>query len=67
MSFRVVYGETMPAWEKIFDTKRAANAFAKEHRSLGDMIFSIRKVVPGEKPRSLVAVIDCINAGDRKF
>ena len=34
MNYRVVYGETMPAWEKIFDTKREAYAFAKEHRRL---------------------------------
>ena len=58
MSYRVVYGETMPAWEKIFDTKREAEAFAKEHRSFGDVIFSIRKVVPGEKPQSMTAAID---------
>jgi hypothetical protein len=58
MSYRVVYGETMPAWEKIFDTKREADAFAKEHRSFGDVIFSIRKVVPGEKPQSMAGAID---------
>ena len=58
MSYPVVYGETMPAWEKIFDTKREAEAFAKEHKSFGDLIFSIRKVVPGEKPQSLTAAID---------
>ena len=58
MSYRVVYGETMPAWEKIFDTKREAEAFAKEHRSFGDVIFSIRKVVTGEKPQSMAAAID---------
>ncbi len=58
MSYRVVYGETIPAWEKIFATKREAEAFAKEHESFGDVIFSIRKVVPGEKPQSLTAAID---------
>lgn len=58
MSYRVVYGETMPAWEKILDTKREAEAFAKEHESFGDVIFSISKVIPGEKPRSLMAAID---------
>jgi hypothetical protein len=58
MSYRVVYGETIPAWEKIFDTKRECEAFAKEHRSFGDVIFSIRKVVEGEKPQSLAAAID---------
>jgi hypothetical protein len=58
MSYRVVYGETMPAWEKIFDTRREAAAFAKKHKSFGDVIFSIRKVVPGEKPQSMAAAID---------
>jgi hypothetical protein len=58
MSYRVVYGETMPAWERIFDTKREAEEFAKKYRSFGDVIFSIRKVVKGEKPQSLAAAID---------
>lgn len=57
MSYRVVYGETMPAWEKIFLTLGEARTFAKEHKSFGDMIFSIRKVVPGEKPQSMTALI----------
>lgn len=55
MSYRVVYGETIPAWEKIFLTEREAKAFAKKHRSFGDVIFSIRKVVPGERPMSMTA------------
>jgi hypothetical protein len=53
--WRVVYGETMPAWEKIFATKSEASAFAKEHEGFGDIIFSISKVVPGEPPKSLQA------------
>jgi hypothetical protein len=57
MSYRVVYGETMPAWESIFPTMREARAFAKEHKSFGDVIFSVRKVVPGEKPQSMTALI----------
>ena len=56
--YRVVYGETMPAWEQIFPTLRQAKAFAKEHEGFGDVIFSIAKVVPGEKPQSLTAAID---------
>lgn len=56
--YRVVYGETMPAWEKIFPTLREAQAFAKEHKSFGDVIFSIARVVPGEHPKSLAAAID---------
>lgn len=58
MSYRVVYGETIPAWERIFPTQREAKAFAREHESFGDVIFSIKKVLPGEKPQSLAAAID---------
>jgi hypothetical protein len=58
MSYRVVYGETMPAWEKIFPTKREADAFAKEHKSFGDVIFSIAKVVPGEPPQSMTGAME---------
>lgn len=56
--YRVVYGETIPAWEKIFPTMRTAKAFAKEHESVGDVIFSVKKVVPGEEPQSLMAAIE---------
>ncbi len=58
MSYRVVYGETMPAWERIFPTLNAARAFAKEHKSFGDIIFSISKVLPGQRPQSLTAAIE---------
>jgi hypothetical protein len=58
MSYRVVYGESRPAWEKTFATRREAKAFAKEHESFGDIIFSIKKVVPGEPPQSLMAAIE---------
>lgn len=58
MTYRVVYGETMPAWEQTFPTKREAEAFAKKHRSFGDVIFSIKKVVPSDRtPHSLMAAI----------
>jgi len=57
-SYRVVYGETMPAWEKVFPTLREAKAFAKKHESFGDVIFSIAKVVPGEPPQSLMGGIE---------
>lgn len=56
--WRVVYGETMPAWEKIFPAKKEAKAFAEKHKSFGDIIFSISKVVPGEPPKSLTAALD---------
>lgn len=58
MSYRVVYGETIPAWEKVFPTLREAKAFAKEHESFGDVIFSISKAIPGQKPQSLAAAIE---------
>lgn len=58
MTYRVVYGETMPAWEKIFLTMHEAKAFAKKHKSIGDVIFSIKKVVPGEPPQSITAMIE---------
>lgn len=44
MSYRVVYGETMPAWEKVVPTKRAANALVKKHKGFGDIIFNVAKV-----------------------
>lgn len=43
-AYRVVYGETMPAWEKTFATKREAEAFAKKHESFGDIIFNVAKI-----------------------
>lgn len=55
--WRVVYGETRPMWEQVFGTKREADAFAKKHRSFGDVIFSIAKVVPGEPPQSITAAL----------
>lgn len=58
MSYRVVYGESRPAWEKIFPTRREADSFAKAQKRVGDIIFSVKRVVPGEKPQSLMALID---------
>lgn len=45
MSYRIVYGETMPAWERMFPTR-------------GDVVFSIKKIVPGERPQSMTALIE---------
>lgn len=64
-SYRVVYGESRPAWEQIFPTMREARAFAKEHESFGDVIFSIKKVVPGEAPHSIMAAIEAARATQR--
>lgn len=58
MSYRVVYGETMPAWERIFSTKREAERFVKHCKHVGDIVFSISKIVPNEKPQSLMAAIE---------
>lgn len=56
--YRVVYGESRPAWERVFPTMREARAFAKKQRSLGDIVFSVKKVVPGEPPQSMMAAIE---------
>ncbi len=60
--YRVVYGESRPAWEQIFPTLREAKAFAKEHESFGDIIFSVAKVRPGEGPQSIMASIEANRA-----
>lgn len=64
MSYRVVYGETRPAWEKIFPTLREARAFARQQRHVGDVVFSVRKVVPGEPPQSMMAMIEAARADE---
>lgn len=58
MSYRVVYGETRPAWERIFPTMRQARAFAKKQEGMGDIVFSVRVVIPGEPPQSMMAAIE---------
>lgn len=56
--YRVVYGETIPAWERILPTLGEAEAFAKEQKTVGDMIFSIAEVLPDQPPQSLAAAIE---------
>jgi hypothetical protein len=58
MAYRVVYGETMPAWEQVFPSMREARAFAKRCKDRGDEVFSVGQVVPGEPPRSLADAIE---------
>lgn len=58
MTYRVVYGETRPAWEQILPSMRAVKAFVKKHKSFGDVIFSVHKVAPGQMPQSLAAAIE---------
>lgn len=60
--YRVVYGESRPAWERIFPTMREAKQFANKQKSFGDVIFSVKKVVPGEGPQSITAAIDAARA-----
>jgi hypothetical protein len=55
--YRVVYGESRPAWERIFPTRREARAFAKAQKACGDIVFKIAAVVPGEEAQSLMAAI----------
>lgn len=50
-------------WEKIFRTRREARAFAKGQKAAGDIVFSIKQVVPGEPPQSMTAAID---AGEKR-
>lgn len=52
----VVYGETMPAWEKEFDTLKEACKFAQYHHRLGDQIYLIGPVVPGQVKSIMAAV-----------
>ena len=44
MPYRVVYGETMPAWEKIVPTTRAADRFKRQREHVGDVVFSIARM-----------------------
>ena len=44
MSYRVVYGETVPAWDRVVPTKREAMALVQKHESFGDIIFNVAKV-----------------------
>ena len=58
MPYRVVYGETMPAWEKIVPTTRAADRFQRQREHVGDVVFSIARVIEGEPPQSILAAIE---------
>jgi hypothetical protein len=58
MPYRVVYGETMPAWEKIVPTTRAADRFKRQREHVGDVVFSIARVIEGEPPQSILAAIE---------
>jgi hypothetical protein len=57
MTYRVVYGETMPVWDKTFPDMREAFAFAKLRDDCGDIVFSVERVQAGERPKSLMAAV----------
>jgi hypothetical protein len=61
-NWRVVYGETIPAWEQTFRTREEARKFVRQHKEMGDVIFSMRKVIEGEGPQSLAAAIEETNS-----
>lgn len=57
MTYRVVYGETIPVWEQSFATAQKADAFALRCLRRGDIVFSLEKVEPGvTSPHSLFRV-----------
>lgn len=57
MKYRVVYGESRPAWEQIFATLKEAEKFALKQLSVGDVVFSIKQVRKGESPQSMMGII----------
>ncbi|MGD0395134.1 MAG: hypothetical protein ABSC41_21130 [Acidimicrobiales bacterium] len=48
----------MPAWEKIVPTTRAADRFKRQREHVGDVVFSIARVIEGEPPQSILAAIE---------
>jgi hypothetical protein len=59
MQYRVVYGETIPAWEKVFDAIKEAITFARRCAARGDIVFSIAAVDQYDTaPHSLQAAIE---------
>lgn len=60
--YRVVYGETRPAWEETFRTLKEARTFARKQTHLGDVVFSVKRIVPGEPPQSIMAAIAAAEA-----
>ena len=58
MTYRVVYGETLPAWEREFPDFQSANAFAQKQHACGDIIFEIAVVREGDAPKSLAKVAE---------
>ena len=62
--WRVVYGESLPAWEKLFPTRKAAREFALAQLDMGDIVFRISKVIPGDGHQSITAVLDAARAGE---
>lgn len=45
MAYRVTFGETLPIWERVFQTLGEATEFAQMHHyRYGDTIFAIEKL-----------------------
>ena len=62
MPYRVVYGETMPAWEKIVPTTRAADRFKRQREHVGDVVFSIAR---SHRGRAAAVNIGCDRRGEQ--
>jgi len=58
MNYRVIYGETVPAWDRDFSTRREANAFAKKQRECGDIVFGVFPVAVGAPPSGALDVAE---------
>lgn len=50
MTYKIVYGETRPAWSQEFATKRELLKFVNRCVSVGDLIFGIEQIRKGDAP-----------------
>lgn len=51
MKYRIVYGETMPAWSREITTMKELQKFVARCMSVGDLIFGIEELREGYQPR----------------
>lgn len=54
-TYRVVYGETMPSWERTFSSKYEAAKFSKLCEKIGDVVFY--NGVASKGPRGAIVVM----------
>lgn len=66
MKYRVIYGETMPAWTKELSTEAAVLAWVKRCLDLGDLIFGIEALEEGDTPQFMSLADALAAANDRK-